>query len=102
MEYAVKLLPEAFTDLKEAVAWYQEKNSDLVASFREEVQKEIDYIALHPTNYQCKYKELRQSLVHQFPYAIFYLVDEQLQQIVIFGVLHTKRNPKTIRKRSSK
>ncbi len=64
-----------------------------------EVNKEIEYIGNFPEHYQRKYKEFRQSLVTRFPYAIFYLIEEEQKRVVIFGVLHTSRNPEIVRKR---
>jgi len=102
MSYKVKVLPIVRTDLRKAKKWYQDKNETLANEFKTEVDNEIEYIGKHPEHYQKKYKELRQSLVTRFPYAIFYLVEEELKQVVIFGVLHTRRNPEIIRKRISK
>ncbi|WP_438963087.1 type II toxin-antitoxin system RelE/ParE family toxin [Nonlabens sp.] len=99
MDYTIKLLPVALQDLKEAKKWYSEKSAQLALDFKQEVNREIDYIKQYPEHYQLRYKELRQSLVTRFPYAIFYLVEEDLNQVIIFGVLHTSRNPEIIRKR---
>lgn len=102
MSYKIKLLPIAHTDLKKAKKWYLDKNPLLAEEFKAEVNKEIDYIGKHPEHYQRKHKVLRQSLITRFPYAIFYLVDEQQKLIVIFGILHTHRNPEIVRKRINK
>ncbi|SRX75229.1 type II toxin-antitoxin system RelE/ParE family toxin [Aequorivita antarctica] len=102
MSYQIKLLPIVHTDLREAKKWYNGKSIILAEEFKAEVNQEIDYIGLYPEHYQLKYKELRQSLVTRFPYAIFYMVEEELKQIIIFGVLHTRRNPEIVRKRISK
>ncbi|MDP5092414.1 MAG: type II toxin-antitoxin system RelE/ParE family toxin [Polaribacter sp.] len=99
MSFTIKLLPIALKDLQEAKKWYQEKNELLAEEFKSEVNKEIDYIGEHPQHYQRKYKELRQSLVTRFPFAIFYLVNENQKQIIVFGILHTSRNPEIARKR---
>lgn len=99
MSYYLKLLPSALKDLKEAKKWYSDKNEALAVEFKHEVNKEIDYIVQYPEHYQLRYKELRQSLVTRFPYAIFYVVEEAQKRIVIFGILHTSRNPETARKR---
>lgn len=99
MSFNIKLLPIALKDLQEAKKWYQEKNELLAEEFKSEVNNEIDYIGKHPQHYQLKYKELRQSLVTRFPFAIFYLVNEDQKQIVVFGVLHTSRNPEIARKK---
>lgn len=102
MSYKIKLLPIVHTDLRKAKKWYHEKSETLAQEFKTEVNKEIDYIGEYPEHYQRKYKELRQSLVTRFPYAIFYLVEEEQKRIVVFGVLHTSRNPEIIRRRIKK
>ncbi|WP_010178995.1 type II toxin-antitoxin system RelE/ParE family toxin [Aquimarina agarilytica] len=102
MSYNVKLLSFVYSDLKEAKEWYYNKNQNLAKDFKKEVNKEIDYISKHPENYQKKYKELRQSLVPRFPYAIFYQVEESKKQIILFAVLHTRRNPEIARNRMKK
>lgn len=99
MSYNIKVLPAVHTDLRNAKKWYHDKSELLAQEFKEEVDKEINYIGHYPEHYQLKYKELRQSLVTRFPYAIFYLVEEEIKRIIVFGVLHTSRNPEIIRKR---
>mgnify|MGYP003110954633 CR=1 FL=1 len=99
MGYKIRLLPVARQDLQAAKKWYNDQKAHLGEEFKLQVNQEIDYIGEFPEHYQRKYKELRQSLVERFPYAIFYLVEEEKKQVVIFGVLHTSRDPETIRKR---
>lgn len=102
MSYKIKLLPIVHLDLRKAKKWYNDKSPTLAEAFKIEVNKEIDYVGEYPENYQQKYKELRQSLVTRFPYAIFYLVEEEKKQVIVFGVLHTRRNPEIIRRRIKK
>ena len=102
MSYKIKLLPIVHKDLRKAKKWYHKKSELLAKEFKTEVDKEIDYIEEYPEHYQRKYKELRQSLVTRFPYAIFYLVEEKQKRIIVFGVLHTSRNPEIVRKRINK
>ena len=71
MSYSVKLLPIAYKELQQAKKWYNEKRENLGEEFMRAVIAEIDYIKDYPEHYQRKYKELRQSLVTRFPYAIF-------------------------------
>jgi plasmid stabilization system protein ParE len=102
MSYKIKLLPIVHADLRKAKKWYNEQREELGEEFKAEVNKEIDYIGEYPEHYQRKHKELRQSLVTRFPYAIFYLVEASAKRIVIFGILHTRRNPELARKRLKK
>lgn len=99
MSYRVRLLPVVYQDLRTALNWYNDQKVHLGEEFKAVVNKEIEYIGEFPQHYQRKYKELRQSIVTGFPYAIFYLVEEDKKQIIIFGVLHTSRDPETIQKR---
>ena len=102
MSYTIKLLPAVHTDLRKTKKWYNNKKEALGEEFKEEVNKEINYIGKHPEHYQRKYKELRQSLVTRFSYAIFYQVEEEQNRVIILGILHTRRNPEIIRKRIKK
>lgn len=102
MSYKIKLLPIVHTDLRKAKKWYNKQKEELGEEFKIEVGKEIDYIVESPEHYQRKYKELRQSLVPRFPYAIFYQVEEQQKRVIIFGILHTSRDPELVRKRIKK
>lgn len=99
MAYKVKLLPEVYQDLKAAQKWYNDQKAGLGAEFKAAVIKEIDYIGEYPEHYQRKYIELRQSLVDRFPFAVFYLIEEEHKRIVILGVLHTSRDPETVKRR---
>lgn len=99
IKYRVILLPKVLEDLKEAKKWYATINPTLAKDFKIQVNKEIDCIAEFPEHYQRRYKELRQSLVARFPYSIFYLVQDDQKQLVVFAVLHFRRNPELARKR---
>lgn len=99
MSYTIKLLPIALEDLQKARKWYLKKSELLAQEFRLEVNVEIDYISKYPEHYQRKYKELRQSLITRLLYAIFYLVEEEQNRIIIFAILHTSRNPQVAQKR---
>lgn len=99
MSYQVKLLPIVLTDLRKAKKWYRLKSKTLAMEFKLELDKEINYIAKNPEHYQLKYKGLRQSLVTRFPYAIYYILEEEKERIVVFAVLHTSRNPEIVMNR---
>ena len=102
MRYSIKLLPIVYQDLKNARRWYNEQQKSLGEEFQMSLIKEIEYISEHPEHYQRKYRELRQFLLPRFPYAIFYLVEKNKRRSIIFGVLHTSRNPELIKDRKGK
>ena len=99
MQYKIKILPIAYMDLQRAKKWYGEESDKLTKEFKAEVNKEIEYIGKHPQNYQLKYNELRQSIVAHFPYLIYYIIVDELKQVIVVGILHSSRNPEIIKNR---
>lgn len=99
MAYSLKLLPVAKRDLLKAREWHGKKRSGLGEEFKQILDVAIDYVGENPHHCQRRYKELRLSLVKRFSYAIFYLIDEDRNIVIIFGVLHTIRNPEIARRR---
>lgn len=51
MSYSIKLLPDAYKDIQEAKAWYNEKQENLGEEFKKAIIAEIDYIQAYPEHY---------------------------------------------------
>jgi toxin ParE1/3/4 len=98
-EFRIKILPKVLKDLKEAKQWYNEQKEFLGDEFKFEVNKESDYIEKNPFGYQIRFKEFRKFLLNRFPYCIYYVVEESIQKIIVFGVLHNKSGDEKIMKR---
>ncbi|MFP9113418.1 type II toxin-antitoxin system RelE/ParE family toxin [Flavobacterium sp. RHBU_3] len=96
MAYKIKLLPAAYNDLINAGKWYNTQREFLGDEFKTEINSEIERLSNNPEHYQIYFKELRQTVVKRFPYSIFFITDENLKQVIIFGVLHNSRNPRVI------
>lgn len=99
MAYTLKLLPIARKDLREGREWHENIQKGLGEAFKEAVNAEIDYVGNNPHHFQRRYKELRLSLVKRFSYAIFYMIDQERKWVIVFAVLHTRRNPEIARGR---
>ena len=99
MKYKLKLLPIVYQDLRKAKEWYNIKNIKLGTDFKLKVNEEFEYIRQYPKHYQKRYEELRQAIVTRFPYSIYYLIEEDLKQIVVLGVLAHKQSFEEIKKR---
>lgn len=102
MVYTIKLLPTALNDLRQARIWYNEQSENLGDEFKREITSELSFISKNPDAYQIKFEILHQSLVHRFPYAIYYFKNDEKQLVIIFGIIHTRRNPEIVIKRASK
>jgi plasmid stabilization system protein ParE len=83
------ILPEAKLDIKKASEWYDEQQSKLGKSFRDEVKITATYIQHYPESFEVKYNQFRGCRVNRFPYFVFYRM--HLEKIVIVAVIATKQ-----------
>jgi plasmid stabilization system protein ParE len=70
-------IPEANEDLLEARAWYDNVRPVLGERFALAVEKAVEAIAEHPTQFPVVYRGRRRAGVRRFPYGIFFEVQEQ-------------------------
>ena len=99
MNYKVIIRPEAEYDLKEAFSWYEDKRKGLGHDFLLQVDAGLRFIERNPEIHSAEYKETRKHLIKRFPYKIIYLIEEE--KIVILALIHTKRSPSLIKKRTN-
>ena len=89
----VKLRDEAQVDLLEGAWFYEKKNDGLGERFIGFVQAELlqlgDNYGIHE-----KVFGLHRKLVDRFPFAIYYLVNENFVNVV--AILDCRRNPEDI------
>lgn len=94
MSYRIKLLPEARLDIKEIIEWYNGKKRGLGKWFYESLKSRIDYIRKNPLHYQVIYRDIRNAPINRFPYQVHYRVEESDKLVIVFGVTHTRRDPR--------
>lgn len=51
----------------------------------------------HPRAFPVLHKDVRRALIRQFPFGIFYGIEDD--EIVIFAVMHASRDPNTWKER---
>ncbi|SEN71477.1 ParE toxin of type II toxin-antitoxin system, parDE [bacterium A37T11] len=92
--YSIKLLERAEKELFDACEWYEEKQQGLSARFLREINRYITIISKNPQIYQIKgYEDLRFAPLKVFPYVLIYWYDDNLGNVYITSVFHTKRKP---------
>ena len=91
------LLPEAFDDVAEAYVWYENRSVGLGDRFLDRVDECIDRIRRNPELCERIYKDYRRSIVHRFPYVIFY--EHRADTITIYSVFHSAQDPQKWRER---
>jgi toxin ParE1/3/4 len=98
MSLPVIVLPAAEADLTEAKAWYENNQRGWSEKFRLRVEETVERSGRMPELHAEIYKGVRRTFINQFPYAIFYRVEES--RVVVVGVMHARRDPKRWKSRA--
>ena len=100
MAYKLLISPEAQEDIEFAAFWYELHKNGLGSEFILSIDAEINLISRNPLVYPKIYKHVRRAVINRFPYAIFYIVNNKI--INILALIHQSRNPKIFKKKGAK
>ncbi len=98
--YRLLINPFAELDLLEAYEWYELKQENLGKRFIKEVNYIIEHIKENPFQFPEIKKDIRQAIVNNFPFVIFFYLKDDL--INVFAIFHSSRNPIIWKKRFNK
>jgi toxin ParE1/3/4 len=87
----VRLHPEALDEYMEAVAFYEERASDLGREFFEEVERVLRAVGESPAMGSPLAPPYRRVLCRRFPFAVIYREDSDL--VRVHAVMHLRRRP---------
>lgn len=91
MNREVTIQPEAQAEIQTAFDWYEEQSEGLGFEFLRVADACVSGITRNPFAYPVMHETLRRALLRRFPYALFYLVEED--KVVIIACFHTNRHP---------
>jgi toxin ParE1/3/4 len=83
--------PAVRDEIDDAYAWYEQRRPGLGGAFLDEVQRVLAEISSNPARYGFAGGDIREGLLNQFPYAVYYRV--LTDRIRVLAVLHTARDP---------
>lgn len=84
--------PEAEDELKEAVAWYEERVPGLGSEFMRAIRALFATISRNPEQFARIRQDIRRALVRRFPYAVYYVAEPE--QTSVIAIVHTRRHPR--------
>ncbi|NKC13974.1 MAG: type II toxin-antitoxin system RelE/ParE family toxin [Gammaproteobacteria bacterium] len=87
----VRLRDEAVDDILTATAWYEFQRADLGIEFAVELDVALERIVGGPEKYARQYGEVRRVLLRRFPYAVYFVIDENIAHVL--AVLHQRQSP---------
>lgn len=93
-KYAIKIEPEAVSDIQEITDWYNEAKAKLGKKFRDAAIKQINSLNRHPQIFSVRYHEIRCMPVKKFPYLVHFFINEETRTVEILAVISTDRDPK--------
>ena len=97
MTYDLIILSVAEKDIIDIILWYEKKVKGLGNRFIVSLDATFQSIQRNPKIYPKVYKDFRRALLPRFPYGIYYIIENY--SIIIFAVLHEKRNPESWKNR---
>ena len=95
--FTIQLKPAAILMAIEAYNWYEEQKTGLGELFLAELSRCYSRLEKNPLHYQKIKKNYRHLVLDKFPYVLIFEIIED--EIIIFAVFHTARNPKSKFKR---
>ncbi len=97
MIFSIKILTEASIDIKEITGWYKNISQPLAARFVSQLYESFERITSNPNAWFNINKKARRHRLSNFPYLILFF--QEGDNIIVFAVIHERRNPKTWKRR---
>lgn len=95
MTYDLRFLPEVEEDVIAGYSWYEDKAIGLGEEFLRMFYACAGDLSRNALLYQKVYGNFRRRLLRRFPYAIYFRLRDD--EIIVFGLFHCARDPRTIR-----
>ena len=89
--FAVQILPEAETEIREAFLWYLERSPIAADAFRTETLEAIDQLGVNALIWPEDEDAIRRHVLRHFPYAVFYEILGST--VTVLAVAHQRRKP---------
>lgn len=94
MAFTIILDYRAIQDVQDVIDFYEEQQPRLGRQFEQALHEHLLTLELNPF-FQIRYDNIRCLPLRKFPYMIHFTVDEEVQQVVVWAVLHTSRDPRS-------
>jgi toxin ParE1/3/4 len=88
----VELVPEAQSDIREAIAYYKTYSAGFASSFMSNVANALMQLETFPESGAVIDETVRRILIKIFPYGIFYRIHENT--VFVLSVGHLRRKPR--------
>jgi hypothetical protein len=83
--------PDADAEVIAAAGWYDQRSPGLGADFLDEFEAALWRIKNSPEAFGIVVRNIRQHMLHRFPYGIVYRIETD--RIYVLAVMHLHRDP---------
>lgn len=98
MEYKVFISTKAQNEIENAIDYYSLINLRTQKKFAFEIIKAYSILSRNPF-FAIKYKNIRSLKINNFPYSLFYTINNQKKTIAVLACLHQKKHPRKLPRR---
>lgn len=95
------ILTAAIRDLHEAAKWYETQSEGLGRDLVQQVEQAIDSACLMPLRFPEVHRGIRRVLVKRFPFGVYFRYEEESNALIVFAIMHLRRDPKRWQERES-
>ncbi len=99
MAYQLLVNRNAEKDIEEATEWYDAQSKGLGIEFLIEFLAFADSISKRPSFFTLKNPPYRRALMKKFPFAIWFALNDNRQEVIVLAVWNVKRDPEKLNKR---
>jgi len=89
--------PDAIHEIREAIAWYSERNEETAIEFRALVKSAEELVERSPESWAAYLLETRGFRFQKFPFVLIYVI--RGKRVFVVALANTKRKPDYWRKR---
>jgi len=99
MKYKLWLNKDAAQDIEETTDYYENLQKGLGLAFLDDFEHISTLLTTNPFMYMRVFWHFRRALMSRFPYAIYYSINQQAQEIEVVALTNQKQDPDIIRKK---
>jgi hypothetical protein len=94
MSFKIKYHPEVFSDIQNAVDWYNAQQFGLGDRFYTILKEHLNFLKNSASHFAIRYDDVHCMPIRKFPYMIHYRIDQTHKLIKVEAILNTNRDPR--------
>ncbi|RLD55581.1 MAG: hypothetical protein DRJ05_12695 [Bacteroidetes bacterium] len=101
-KHKVKIDQDALDDIQDITDWYNLQQKGLGKRFQDSTIKQINSLDKYPYSNIIRYGEFRCMIIDKFPYMAHYIINKETNEVEVFAIINTSRNPEIWQEKTGK